>query len=132
MAGASTTYEKEKVSANTEIHKFSFVADDGDGSVDSKVSLDPIHGFITRVVTNPGTPAPTADYDITLSDKDAVDVLGGAGADRAAASSEQIMPLVGAVSVPCRVDSPLTLAVSGNLVNSAEGEVVVYVERDDA
>ena len=132
MAGAITTYAKTRVFSNTEVHRFSFVADDTDGSILSKATLDPVHGFITRVVTNPGTPAPTDDYDITLTDTDGVDVLGGAGADRDTANSEQIMPLVGAVSVPCRVDSALTLAVSGNSVNSAEGEVIVYVDVDNA
>lgn len=132
MAGSSTTYVKERVFSNTEVHRFSFVADDSDGSIESKASLDPVHGFITRVVTNPSSPAPTDDYDITLADEDAVDVLGGAGADRDTANSEQLMPLVGAVSVPCRVDSALTLAVTGNSVNSAEGEVIVYVDVDNA
>jgi hypothetical protein len=135
MANASTTVTMPDANEGNRDDKtrkivFEWTADDADGSVDSKATDGSVHGFITRVVTDPGSTAPTDDYDITLSDSDGADVLGGEGADRDTANSEQIIPKLGNAYGPCRVDSVLTLAVSNNSVNSATGKVIVYLDRE--
>lgn len=138
MAGLVTTYEAQRAQANpslqnkdkTEIHVFEILADDSDGSIASKETDKAIHGWITKVTTDPGTTAPTDDYDLTLSDADGVDVMGGALGDRDTSVSEQAMPLVGGAYGPVRVDSVLTLAGSGNSVNDALITVKVYVTKE--
>lgn len=132
MAGSSVTwdFEEENLQSkdNSKIYRINWVADDADGSVPSVESDSDIFGFIVRVVTNPGATAPTADYDVTLTDEDGVDVLGGEGVDRSASVSEHIISKLGSSYGPCYVNSKLTLNLSNNSVNSAVGEVVIYVE----
>lgn len=111
------------------IFKFVWVAD-GAGAVTSATTVEEVHGYIVKLRTDPGNPNPTAGYSTTLSDDDGCDTLGGAGAGRAAATPEQFMPLVGAGYFPCRVDSVLTFAVTGNIVANAVGEFYAYVEVD--
>jgi hypothetical protein len=72
------------------------------------------------------------NYDITLSDSDSCDVLGGEGANRSDSASEQIIPKIGNGYGPVRVDSVLTLAATGNSVNSATVTVKVYVEVEES
>jgi hypothetical protein len=136
MAG-TTTYQIERAQSNpslqdkdkSEIHTFEIIADAADGSIASKASDKSIHGWITKVITDPGATAPTADYDLTLSDPDGVDVMGGELNDRSATVSEQAMPLVGSAYGPVRVDGILTLSGSNNSVNSAEVTVKVHVSK---
>lgn len=47
--------------------------------------------FLLTTVPSGGGTAPTALYDATLLDEDSVDVLAGAGANRAAATVEQVL-----------------------------------------
>lgn len=131
MAGSVVwTFEEENLQNknNSKIYRIAWTADASDGSVPSTQSDSDIFGFIVRVVTNPGATAPTADYDITITDEDDVDVLGGEGADRSASASEQVIPMLGSSYGPCYVNSKLTFNLSNNSENSAVGEVVIYVE----
>lgn len=138
MAGSVTIYEAKRAQVNstlqdkdkTEIHEFLMTADDSDGSFTSKASDKTINGWITKVTTDPGATAPTDNYDLTLSDADGVDVMGGALANRDEAVSEQAMPLIGGAYGPVRVDSILTLAGSNNSVNDATVLVKVYVTKE--
>ena len=63
-----------------------------------------INGQLLRITTDPGATAPTDNYDVTLEDSDAVDVLLGLGANRDTANTEHICPLLGdATSQPIPV-----------------------------
>ena len=132
MAGSSVTWSfvaaKLQNKERSKKYVITWTADDADGSVPSTQSNSDIFGFIVRVVTNPGATTPTADYDITITDEDGVDVLGGEGADRSASASEQIIPKLGSSYGPCYVNSKLTFNLSNNSENSAVGEVIIYVE----
>ena len=135
MAGTVTVTALRRT-AHTRI-TVNWTADAADGSVPDTDLIEAIesgfelYGWIEKVVTNPGTPAPTDDYDVTLEDPEGVDVLGGAGEDRDASDSEQFVPLVGGVRVPAWLGEPATLTfkLAGNSVNSAQGRVVIYVSR---
>lgn len=100
------------------------------GAADS-VNTITLSGEILRVVFNPGTPAPTANYDVVILDADGADVLGGLGANRHTTNTEQIAPVletvVGANTYASRVviDGPLTLQVS-NAGASKQGSVTMY------
>lgn len=104
-----------------------WVADDADASVpDLELSLS---GYLLKVVTNPGATAPTDQYDITFGDPSdsALDALGGALADRATATTEQVYPVVSGATTPIFLQGDYTLSLSNNAVNSASGQIVLYL-----
>lgn len=112
-------------------HTFEWESDaDGDASVQSGAVVS---GRIERVVFVPSASAvPTAAYDVTLTDADGINVLGGQGSDLSETTASSVCPgtalkdgtTVGVV--PTVVDSILTLNVE-NAGNTKAGKVVVYV-----
>jgi hypothetical protein len=66
---------------------------DANGNV--VANIEQMTGTIMRAVTNPedGATSPTANYDITLSDSDGIDLLTGLAANRSATDNENICPL---------------------------------------
>jgi hypothetical protein len=112
-------------------HTFEWTSD---GSGDAVITTDyAVSGVITRVVFIPSsTAAPTADYDITLTDPHGVDVLAGLGAnlsDTDTLSTCPGTPLTDGTTVsvvPMFVDGILTLTVS-NAGDTKAGTVVVFV-----
>lgn len=106
-----------------------WTADAADGSVPSLV-LPSIEGFLVSIETNPGSTAPTDNYDIALNDAEGLDRLLGAGQNRDTATTEIAAIVFTSTSAhpAVSIDEVLTLAISGNAVNSATGRVViVYV-----
>lgn len=105
-----------------------------DGSGNATVVASQIaSGEIQRVVFVPSTTAaPTANYDITLTDDKSVDVLAGQGANLGASGNTHVcpgLPLKDGTTtsvVPIVVDSILTLNVS-NAGASKAGSVIVYL-----
>ena len=85
--------------------------------------FDRLRGFITRVTTNPGTTAPTDDYDIVLNDEDGVDVMAGALANRDTANSETVI-----ISDPPYIDSELTLVIT-NAGDTKDGKITIYMAK---
>lgn len=69
----------------------------------------------------PGSPAPTANWSVTLSDSLGLDLLGGNGANQSATVTG------GATIGSIPVTGTLTLAITGNSVNSAQVTIVVYI-----
>lgn len=78
-------------------------------------------GTLLHLETNPGATAPTANYDITITDQNAIDVLQGVGANRHTTSSERAnIVYSGGLDHPAvAIDDVLTLAIANNAVNSA-------------
>jgi hypothetical protein len=86
--------------------------------------------YITHVVTDPGSTAPTDNYDITLTDTYGVDVMGGELTNRDTSNSEQVVPKIDTVFGSRMVEAQgLTLAITGNIVNSATGTIAIYTQR---
>jgi hypothetical protein len=112
-------------------HTITWVSDaSGNATVSSGMAVS---GQIERVVIVPSTTAaPTALYDVTLTDTDSVDVLAGQGANLAASGNTQVCPGVplkdGTTTsvVPVVVDGVLTLNVT-NAGASKAGSLIVYV-----
>jgi hypothetical protein len=67
--------------------------------------------------------APAADYDITLTDADQLEVTGTALGDRSATAAEIAFPAQ--MSRP--IDSDLTLAITGNTSTHAKGTIKLYL-----
>jgi len=82
------------------------------------------NGAIERLVTIPGAGAlaPTASYDITVSDQDSTDVLMAAGMNRHTANTEQ----VNAASLGIVANDTLTINVT-NAGSSNAGTAIVYI-----
>ena len=112
-------------------HTFEWESDaSGDATLPSDLGVS---GYITRVVIIPSSDAaPTADYDLTLTDENGVDVLAGLGTDMSASATISICPGTPindgttASVIPVIVDGILTLNVS-NAGDTKAGTVVVYV-----
>jgi len=84
-------------------------------------------GCISKVVTNPGSTAPTDNYDITLTDSDGVDVMGGELANRDTANSEVAVPKIDTVFGCVIVTGSFTMTITNQSVNAGNGEVIVYI-----
>jgi len=92
-----------------------------------------ISGELIKAVTDPGAAAPTANYDITVKDSDAVNVLTACSddlVDRHTSNTEEVYFFVKDVataeqSVHPVVDSALTLAVA-NAGAAKTGTLVLY------
>ncbi len=101
-----------------------------DGTVTS-VDLTPrISGKLLAIETNPGTTAPTDNYDITITNADGTDVLQGVGANRDTANTEiaAIVYSGTAIHPPVCKSDVLTLNVAGNSVNGATTKIKLYYE----
>jgi len=84
--------------------------------------------YVVMAVTSPDTTAPTAAYDITVTDVNNTDVMGGKLADRSATLSEQVSPYIGALYGKRPVSGALTLNVS-NAGDAKSGTVILYLSR---
>jgi phage tail protein X len=80
------------------------------------------NGEIVRLVTIPdATTAPTAAYDVKIYDDDSVDALVGAGADRSATATEQVL----ASNLGVIANDHLALYVEN--AGAGKGTVILYV-----
>lgn len=89
-------------------------------------------GILERVVFNPGSPAPTTLYDVTLTDDQGFDVLGGQGADLSATATTSVKPGIpfkdGTTTsvAPIVIDDTLTLNIT-NAGSGKVGAIVLYI-----
>ena len=91
MAAGSVVITEETYGT---IKKIAFNWTSGDGAEDGTASgqtTKPYSGKILGLSTDPGSPAPTTLYDITVTDEDGMDVLMGGGADRSATVTEHVL-----------------------------------------
>lgn len=97
----------------------------------SATNLEKIKGwFLYAMETNPGSTAPTDDYDIVVNDADGLDILGGVGANRDTANTEKVLPMIGGTATPVPIDTTsLVLAITNNAVNAATGTVKLCFVR---
>ena len=79
-----------------------------------------INGIIIKVETDPGSTAPTANYDIVLNDELGADVMEGELANRSATATQFVRTAVS-------VAGPLTPVVSNQAVNSATFTIYIHV-----
>lgn len=93
-------------------------------------TLAPYLLFLMR--TDPGGTAPTAAYDITLTDAHG-DILGGMGANRSATVTESVVPKIDGTNnlwgtAPWRTS--LQLAITGNSTNGATGVIEFWFVKE--
>lgn len=93
-------------------------------------ALPTFQGWVFQFITDPGTTAPTANYDITLPDVDGLDVSGAQLMDRSATVTQRAMPLVATSTYKSWwVDTALTFTLTNNSVSAATGTLKIYVRR---
>lgn len=100
--------------------KVSCVGDASDGTVPATV-LPAFSGRLTTLRTDPGSTAPTANYDITAPDEHGVDRLQGVGANRHTTSSEEVAVVRSGTAIhpPVAFEDVLTYTVANQAVASA-------------
>lgn len=137
MAGTNvlTSRENKQFGLNgkrCEIVTVDWVADAAAATVPD-LSLD-LKGYVIKVITNPGSTAPTANYDIALEDPEdnALDPLAGALGNRHTTNTEQVYPAIAGApgtvtSFPPFLCGTYNIAVSNNAVNSATGRIIFYL-----
>lgn len=127
MAGTvSVTHEKR---GNVRVVRCSCTGDASDGSIPQQ-TLPTFGGRLLALETNPGSPAPTSNYDVAINDQHGHDVLQGVGANRHTSSTEKVAVVYSGTAIhpPVAQGDTLTLAVSGNSVASAVTEIDLYYE----
>jgi len=143
MAGSASTitydYESNTPDQIKRI-KIAWTSDAAAGTVTATTKR--ISGTLLYVVTDPGTAAPTDNYDITIKDEFAIDVLADLGgtngtaptlANRDTTNTEKVRLVaedntVNTIQIPGSrpiVNSPLTVAVAA-AGNSKEGTIYIY------
>ena len=121
MAGTVTVTE-ETLGSLIKI-KWAWTTDasgDADGSTTGVYT-----GKVIALVTDPGSTAPTDNWDLVINDDESIDVLAGAGANRDTANTEQV---TNEASLGVVVRSTLNGVVS-NGGNAKEGVVYLYIRR---
>ena len=103
-----------------------FTADSSDGSVPVwTVNLGrKYEWYLIRAVTDPGTTAPTDDYDIVLNDTWSVDYANSQLLNRDEATTEKV-----AFGKYEPIYSPISVTLTNNSVHSATGTVVLVFGR---
>lgn len=118
---AGTVVKTEETFGTVKKVKFEWTSDAA-GAADA-VTSNAYSGVIERLVTIPdGAAAPTTLYDVVVNDEDSTNVLMGAGADRSATVTEQVL----ASSLGIVANDVLTLAVT-NAGATKKGIVILYI-----
>lgn len=136
MAGSSCTLTSDSITNAGYDNRYhvrkiivDWVGDSGTGAVPTLTLVD-LYGYCIKAITNPGSTAPTDNYDIKLGDPNdtALDALAGALADRDTATTEAVYPAASGAATPCFLErGDYLLAVTGNSVNSATGRIILYL-----
>lgn len=122
FAACPITYEDKGM---IQVITFTCGTDTAGSAVYANVTTKPLFGYIFLAETNPGTEAPTDNYDIVLNTATGVDVFGGNLMNRDTTNTERAVPLtVG------WIDGTLTLAVTNNSVNNAAFVLKVWLYRE--
>lgn len=123
MAAGSVTITEE---THGTIKKIKFDWTSGTGDDEGKASgqtTNPFSGKILGLATNPdGVAAPTADYDITVTDEDDMDVLMGGGANRHTSTTEYVL----STSLGAVANDKLTINVT-NAGAAKKGVAYLYI-----
>lgn len=88
-------------------------------------------GQIVRVTTDPGSTAPTDNYDIVMNDDNSFDLLCGTGANRDTANTESVVPFIGngtTTDAPVWVSGQCTPAIT-NAGSAKIGSLIIYIHK---
>lgn len=106
-----------------------WVADAADGST-PQTTIAGMFGYAFKAITIPGSPSPTASYNVKLFDPEAPTfntLITKLDARSATLTEEVYLTPTGGVN-PIVVAGDYKFQVTGNVVNSAQGRVIFYVQ----
>jgi len=128
MAGSVTvTYASHALNSMKKLKQVNvaWTADAADASVPD-TTLSNLKGYLMKAITNPGSTAPTANYDVKLLD--AADATADAAnailIDRHTTTTEVKM-----FDPPLLLAGDYTFNLTGNSVNSATGVLILFIEE---
>lgn len=127
FAASSLTQTQSRLSENVDMLEMAWTAS-ADGSFTSSPSVS-FNGYIFQVTTIPGYASPTANYDITLTDSDGVDVMGAELSNRSASANEQVKPKMGNDYGDRFVAGGVSLNISNNASANATGKLKIYYRK---
>ena len=81
-----------------------------------------------KTVPGTGNEAPTAAYDITITDEDGFSIFGTDLNDRSATATEEALPYVAGTKAPRLITGALTTSVSA-AGNSNTGKIILTIAR---
>lgn len=134
-AGSVTVTTENILGQDIRLIKFAWTGDSSDGSVPATTLTTAQSQFVQGYYlcgaeTDPGSPSPTAAYDITITDSGGNDLMGGVLADRSASATEYAVPALNTSVYGCRfVVTPLLFTLTGNSVNSAAGTCTLFFAK---
>lgn len=94
-----------------------------DGSFTERTITPGLSGLVMVAITDPGSPAPTDNYNVVLKDINGLPIFGTALDARDTANSEIVEPLIAFRPVT----GAWTFDITSNSVDSATGTVKVYI-----
>lgn len=97
-----------------------------DASGDATIAISQMNGWLVKVVTDPGSTAPTDDYDLTLVDENSLDALASTGLNRDTTNTEQVYNVMSGAVVPIFLSGDHTFTIA-NAGNAKVGVAVLYV-----
>lgn len=112
-----------------EVVEATFTGDASNGSVPDLTIPGGLYGYIIKVLTNPGSTAPTDNYDLTCIGDDGEDLFVGAGVDRDTANTEVFAPVISGGATPAIAAGGATLKIANQSVNSATGKVQIWLSE---
>lgn len=92
-----------------------------------------LKGYCLKVTTNPGSTAPTANYDITIKDSDDgtdLDAFATLLNNRHTTATEQVYPLISGAAIPIFLCGNYIISIANNAVNAATGTINFYLTDD--
>jgi hypothetical protein len=103
-------------------------ADASDGSFPN-LTLKKLNGYLQPVITNPGSTAPTDNYDISLapSTDSTAEITGSALANRDTSSTEVGAVTISGSATPAYLNGDYILSIANNSVNSASVVITMDV-----
>jgi hypothetical protein len=107
----------------------SWTSDDTSGAVSGTTKK--VSGYLLAGITDPGTAAPTASYDIVLNDSESANILGNCDddlVDRHTSNTERVDFVVAtAAGERPAVNDEITIAIT-NAGNSKTGEIHLLID----
>lgn len=139
-AGSSVTVTTARTPGSSLIDRVTidWVSDDTITGTGVDLPLPVLNGLLMRIVFDPGTPAPTDNYDVTFLDAEGLDILSQSqddGVDRDTSTTEVVYPMllnydstpIGIAAWP-PINEALTLNVD-DMGTSTQGQIILYIRK---
>ncbi len=139
MAGSASAISSRKIlkwglesARRCEKITISWTGDNATGAVPD-LNIPNLRGWLVKAVTNPGSTAPTDDYDITICSPDdtAMDAAGSSLLNRDTSNSEEVYAMKSGATVPiffmCEEGENHVVKWANTSVNSATGQLILYI-----